>query len=64
MASNEIIVRIVVDCAAFAIGFIVTMLACKLALARSAAAHNREIAELRERIKIAEYALKKNRQYV
>lgn len=57
MASNEIIVRIVVDCAAFTIGFITTILAYKLALARSAAAHNREIAELRERIKIAEDAL-------
>ena len=48
MASNEIIVRIAVDCAAFTIGFITTILACKLALARSAAAKDREIAELRE----------------
>lgn len=48
MASNEIIVRIVVDCAAFTIGFITTILACKFALARSAAAHRREVEELRE----------------
>ena len=53
MASNEIIFRIVVDCAAFAIGFITTILAFKLALARSAAAHKREIAELRECLKEA-----------
>ena len=59
MASNEIIVRIVVDCAAFTIGFITTILAFKFALARSAAAHKREIADLRERIKIAEVALEK-----
>ena len=44
MASNEIIVRIAVDCAAFAIGFIMTILAFKFALARSAAAHKRAIA--------------------
>ena len=43
MASNEIIFRIVVDCAAFAIGFITTIIACKFALARSAAAHKREL---------------------
>lgn len=59
MASNEIIVRIVVDCVAFTIGFITTILACKFALARSAAAHRREVEELRERIKVAEDALKK-----
>lgn len=53
MASNEIIVRIVVDCAAFTIGFITTILAFKFALARSAAAHKREIAELRECLKEA-----------
>ena len=53
MASNEIIVRIVVDCAAFAISFIMTILAFKLALARRAAAHKREIAELRECLKEA-----------
>ena len=53
-SNNEIIVRIVVDCAAFTIGFITTILACKLALARSAAAHNREIAELQRRLKVAE----------
>ena len=44
MASNEIIVRIAVDCAAFASGFLTTILAFKLALARSAAAHKRELA--------------------
>ena len=53
MASNEIIVRIVVDCAAFAISFIMTILAFKLAFSRSAAAHKREIAELRECLKEA-----------
>ena len=53
MASNEIIVRIVVDCAAFAISFIMTILAFKLALGRRAAAHKREIAELRECLKEA-----------
>ena len=53
MASNETIVRIVVDCAAFAIGFIVTMLAFKFALARRDAAHKREIAELRKCLKEA-----------
>lgn len=54
MASdNEIIVRIVVDCAAFTIGFITTILACKLALARSAAAHKCEVAELKHWIKSA-----------
>ena len=59
MASNEIIVRIVVDCAAFAIGFITTRLAFKFALARSAAAHRREVAELRECLKVVEDALEK-----
>ena len=58
-SNNEIIVRIVVDCAAFTISFITTILAFKFALARSAAAHKREIADLRERIKIAEDALEK-----
>ena len=53
MASNEIIVRIVVDCAAFTIGVITTKLACKLALARSAAEHKREVAELKHWIKSA-----------
>ena len=53
MSSNEIIVRIAVDCAAFAISFIMTILAFKLALERRAAAHKREIAELRECLKEA-----------
>lgn len=53
MASNEIIVRIVVDCASFAISFIMTILAFKLALERRAAAHKREIAEQRECLKEA-----------
>ena len=53
MESNEIIVRIAVDCAAFAISFIMTILACKFALERRAAAHKREIAELRECLKEA-----------
>ena len=59
MASNEIIVRIVVDCAAFASGFLTTILAFKLALERRAAAHKREICDLCQRLKVAEVALKK-----
>ena len=59
MASNEIIVRIAVDCAAFAISFITTILAFKLALERRAAAHKREICDLCQRLKVAVVALKK-----